>query len=186
MRQACDSVIAFAEAYIALFEQVARDGVEGIGPNPVTEFNSISVSPGIGDGFSLAELVCVTGDVQLGEASTVGKQSSICADEGTPILIGRRARIQGRVTFHALEHTSVQVGDNAQIGDGNVIHGPVSIGDNFVTEDDAVVFQATIENTVTVRSGATVAGDFVLREGTIVPAGAVVTSQNEADVLPIR
>ncbi len=101
-------------------------------------------------------------------------------------MIGRRARIRSRVTFHALEHTSVQVSDNAQIGDSNVVHGPVSIGDNFASEDDCVVFQATIENNVTVRSGATVAGDFVLREGTIVPEGAVVTNQEEADALPIR
>jgi hypothetical protein len=34
-------------------------------------------------------------------------------------------------------------------------------------------------------AGATVAGDFVIREGTIVPEGAVVTNQ-EADALPIR
>ena len=43
-----------------------------------------------------------------------------------------------------------------------------------------------VENNVTVRFGATVAGDFVLREGTIVPEGAVVTNQDEADALPIR
>jgi hypothetical protein len=39
---------------------------------------------------------------------------------------------------------------------------------------------------VTVRSGATVAGDFVLYEDAIVPEGAVVTNQDEADSLPIR
>ena len=178
--------IAFVEGYIALFEQVGRDGVEGIGPNPVTDFNPVSVSPQIGDGVSLAELVRITGDVRLGEGSTVGQRSSIRADEGTPIVIGRRARILSRVTFHALKGTSVEVGDNARIGDGNVIHGPVSIGDNFVAEDDCVVFQATIENNVTVRTGATVAGNFVLREGTIVPESAVVTNQDEADALPIR
>jgi carbonic anhydrase/acetyltransferase-like protein (isoleucine patch superfamily) len=100
-------------------------------------------------------------------------------------VIGRRARIRSRVTFHALEHTSVQVGDNAQIGDSNVVHGPISIGDNFAAEDDRVIFQATIENNVTVRSGARVAGDFVLREGSIVAEGAVVTNQEEADALPV-
>jgi carbonic anhydrase/acetyltransferase-like protein (isoleucine patch superfamily) len=178
--------VAFVEGYTALFEQLGRDGVEGIGPNPVTDFNPVSVSPQIGDGVSLAELVRITGDVRLGEESTVGQRSALRADEGTPIVIGRRARIRSRVTFHALEHTSVEVGDNAQIGDGNVIHGPVSIGDNFVAEDDCVVFQATVENNVTVRTGGTVAGDFVLREGTIVPEGAVVTNQDEADALPIR
>lgn len=178
--------IAFVEGYTALFEQVGRDGVEGIGPNPVTDFNPVSVSPQIGDGANLAELVRITGDVRLGEGSAVGQRSAIRADEGTPIVIGRRARIQSRVTFHALKGTSVEVGDNARIGDGNVIHGPVSIGDNFVAEDDCVVFQATVENNVTVRSGATVAGNFVLREGTIVPEGAVVTNQDEADALPVR
>jgi hypothetical protein len=34
-------------------------------------------------------------------------------------VIGRRARIQNRVTFYALEHTSVEVGDNARIENGN-------------------------------------------------------------------
>jgi len=177
--------VAFVEGYIALYEQVGRDGVEGIGPNPVTDFNPVSVSPQIGDGVVLAELVRITGDVRLGAESTVGQRTAIRADEGTPIVIGRRARIKNRVTFHALEHTSVQVGDNAQIGDSNVIHGPVIIGDNFVSGDDCVVFQATVENNVTVRSGATVAGDFVLREGRIVPEGAVITNQDEADALPI-
>jgi hypothetical protein len=33
---------------------------------------------------------------------------------------------------------------------------------------------------------AVVAGDFVLHEGKIVPEGAVVTNQDEADALPIR
>jgi carbonic anhydrase/acetyltransferase-like protein (isoleucine patch superfamily) len=98
-------------------------------------------------------------------------------------VIGRRARIQSRVTFYALEHTSVEVGDNARIENGKVIHGPVSIGENVVAEDDAVVFQVTVENKVTVRTGATVAGDFVLRESTIVPEGADVANQDEVDGL---
>ena len=178
--------LAFAEGYIRLFEQVGRAGMEGVGPNPATAFNPASVEPRIGAGTVLAELVRVVGDVRLGEGSTVGQRTAIRADEGTPIVIGRRARIQSRVTFHALKGTDVRVGDNARIGDGNVIHGPVAIGDNFASEDDCVVFRATVEDGVTVRAGATVAGDFVLREGTIVPEGAVVTTQAEADALPIR
>ena len=43
-----------------------------------------------------------------------------------------------------------------------------------------------MKNNVTIRFGATVAAEFVLREGTIVPEGAVVTNQDEADALPIR
>ncbi len=178
--------LASAENYIKLYEQLGRPLMEGVGPNPPTEFNPISIEPEIGAGTVLAELVRIVGDVRLGEQSTVGQRSAIRADEGTPIVIGRRARIQSRVTFHALKGTRIDVGNSAQIGDGNVIHGPVTIGDNFVSEDDCVVFRATVEDNVTVRSGATIAGEFILREGTIVPEGAVVTTQEEADALPIR
>ncbi len=78
------------------------------------------------------------------------------------------------------------VGENVQIGDGNVLHGPLVAGDNFESEDDCVVFQAIVEDNLTVRTGATVAGALPLREGTIVPEGAVVTTQEQADALPVR
>ncbi len=185
-REVLDVNLAFAEGYTLLYEQLGRSGLEGVGPNPPTSFNPASVEPQIGGGTVLAELVRIVGDVRLGEASSVGQRSAIRADEGTPIVIGRRARIQSRVTFHALRGANVAVGNNAQIGDGNVIHGPVTIGDNFVSEDDCVVFRATVQDSVTVRAGATIVGDFVLREGTIVPEGSVVTTQEEADALPIR
>jgi len=178
--------LEFAAQYSTLYEELGRSGVEGVGSNPPTSWNPDRIDPQIGDGTVLAELVRIVGDVRLGEESTVGQRSAIRADEGTPIVIGRRARIQSRVTFHALLGTRIDVGENAQIGDGNVIHGPVAIGDNFVSEDDCVVFRATVEDNVTVRSGATIAGELTLREGTIVPEGAVVTTQDEADALPRR
>lgn len=95
-----------------------------------------------------------------------------------------RAWIESRTTFHALKGTSVSVGENARIGDGNVIHGPVTIDDNFTSEDDVIVFQATVENNVTVRQGALIVGDFVVHEGSLVPELSVITSQELADALP--
>ncbi|MBA3336256.1 MAG: carbonate dehydratase [Chloroflexia bacterium] len=178
--------LEFAESYIRLYEELGRSGVESAGVNPSTSWNPDPITPQIGEATVLAELVRIVGDVRLGEESSVGQRTAIRADEGTPIVIGRRARIQSRVTFHALKGTRVDVGENARIGDGNVIHGPVSIGDNFESEDDCVVFRATVEDNVTVRSGATVAGEFTLREGTIVPEGTVVSTQEEADALPVR
>lgn len=178
--------LEFAESYIRLYEELGRSGVERVGVNPLTSWNPEPITPQIGDGTVLAELVRIVGDVRLGEESSVGQRTAIRADEGTPIIIGRRARIQSCGTFHALKGTRIDVGENARIGDGNVIHGPVAIGDNFESEDDCVVFRATVEDNVTVRSGATVAGEFTLREGTIVPEGAVVSTQEEADALPLR
>ena len=176
----------FAAGYITLFDERGRAALEGIGPNPLTSWNPAYVDPVIGDGVFLEELVRIVGNVQLGEGSRVGQRTAIRADEGNPITIGRRARIGSRVTFHALKGTTLTVGDHATIGNSVVLHGPLAVADNFVAEDETVVFQATIEDNVTVRRGATVAGDLLLREGTIVPEGAVVTTQAEADALPTR
>ncbi len=181
-----DVNLELADNYARLDERLGRSGLSAIGPNPATSWNPESIEPQIGAGTFLAEWVRIVGDVRLGAESSVGQRTAIRADEGTPIVIGRRARIQSGVTFHALKGTNIAVGDNARIGNGNVIHGPVRIGDNFVSEDGCVVFRATVEDNVTVRAGATIAGDCIIREGSIVPAGSVVTTQAEADALPIR
>jgi len=177
--------LEFAEGYIALFEEVGLEALTGVGPNPITSWNPAPVEPTLGANVELAELVRVVGDVDLGAESRVGQRTSIRADEGTPIVIGRRARIGSRVTFHALKGTSVEVGENAIIGDGNVVHGPVTIGANFTSEDDCVVFQATIEDNVLVREGATIAGQCTIREGSIVPERAVILTQEDADALAV-
>jgi carbonic anhydrase/acetyltransferase-like protein (isoleucine patch superfamily) len=181
-----DVNLALAAGYSQLFEQVGRSGLEAVGLNPVTPWNPNPVEPELGGGTELAELVRIVGDVRLGEGSRVGQRTSIRADEGKPIIVGRRARIGSRVTFHALKGTFVAVGDNAEFGDGNVVHGPLRIGDNFVSEDDCVLFRATLEDNVVARRGATLAGDFVVREGSVIPEGTVVTTQAEADALPTR
>ena len=178
--------LEFVDGYSQISPHGPPDALEGIGPNPITSWNPTAIAPQIGSGAVFAEFVRVVGDVRLGDDSRVGQRTALRADEGTPIVIGRHARIQSRVTFHALKGTRVDVGDNAQIGNGNVIHGPVRLGHNVTTEDDCVVFRAVVEDNVTIRAGATIAGDFTLRQGTIVPEGAVVTTQSEADALPAR
>ncbi len=177
--------VEFATSYASLYAELGRAAVEGVSVNPVTTYNPESIAPTIGPDTILAELVRIVGDVRLGDSGEIGQRTSIRADEGAPIIIGRRARIGSRVTFHALEHTSVTVGDHAWIGNEAVIHGPLLVGDNVVVEDDAVVFQATIEDNVTIRRGATIAGEVTIREGAIVPPGTVVTTQEEADALPV-
>ena len=176
----------FVTGYSALYNERGRSALEGAGPNPVTSWNPTPTDPSLGEGVVLGELARIVGDVRLGEESTIGQRTAIRADEGTPIVIGRRARIESRVTFHAIRGSRIDVGQNAHVGDGNVIHGPVVIGDNFSSEDDVVVYRATVEDNVTVRAGAVVVGDFTLREGTIVPEQTVVRTQEEADQLPRR
>jgi carbonic anhydrase/acetyltransferase-like protein (isoleucine patch superfamily) len=176
--------VEFVEGYTKLYEERGRAGLEGVGANPQTSWNPQYIEPQLGENILLEEMVRFVGDVRLGAESSVGQRTSIRADEGTPIVIGRRARIESRTTFHALQGTSIEVGDNVRIGDGNVIHGPVTIGDNFFSEDNCVVFNATVENNVVVRTGATVTGEITVHEGSIVPEGFVVETQEQADALP--
>ncbi len=176
----------FASAYSRYYLEEGSASVVGVGPNPPTSFNPRAVQPTLGDGVRLAELVRIVGDVRLGDRSRVNQRTAIRADEGTPIIIGRNARIGGRVTFHALLGTSVTVGNSAWIGDECVLHGPLQVGHNLVCEDGAVLFRAQVEDNVTLRSGATVIGDVLLREGTIVPERAVIETQAQADALPTR
>ena len=67
-----------------------------------------------------------------------------------------------------------------------MLHGPLRVGNNLDCEDGAVLFRAIVEDNVTVREGATVVGEVILREGTIVPERAVIETQEQADALPAR
>ena len=176
----------FASAYSRFYREAGAASVVGVGPNPPTSFNPQAVQPTLGDGVRLAEMVRIVGDVRLGDRCRVNQRTALRADEGTPITVGRNARIGGRVTFHALLGTSIAVGNSAWIGDECVLHGPLHVGQNLVCEDGAVLFRATVEDNVTLRSGCTVIGDVRLREGTIVPEGAVIETQAQADALPTR
>ena len=181
-----DVNLEFAAGYSELYESGGIAAVVGVSANPITSFNPVSVQPQIGDFGVLGELVRIVGDVRLGNGSRVGQRTAIRADEGTPIIIGQNARIGSRVTFHALKETPLTVGDSATIGDGCVLHGPLSVGNNLTCEDDCVLFRAVTGDNVTLREGATVAGEVTLRDGTIVPERAVIETQEQADALPTR
>jgi carbon dioxide concentrating mechanism protein CcmM len=113
--------------------------VIGVGPNPVTSFNTERVEPQINDA-ELGEFVRIVGNVRLGSGSRVGERAAIRADEGSPITIGEDAEIEERVSFHALKDTNIEVGDNLTAGDDAVIQGPIESGDRLTVGDDSVVF----------------------------------------------
>jgi carbon dioxide concentrating mechanism protein CcmM len=184
----------FAEGYIELY-----DGGEGyedvieVGPNPETSFNPEQIEPQIGEGVEIGEFVRIVGDVRLGEDSEIGQRTAIRADEGSPIVVGKRANVDDRVTFHALEGTGIQVGDDLTADDDVVLHGPLEMGDGVNVEEDAVVFRVVVEDDVEIGEGAVIVGpapeeeggELPLRipEGTVIPAGAVITSQEDLEEL---
>ena len=184
----------FAEGYIELYDGgEGYDEVIGIGPNPQTSFNPEQVEPQIAEGTRIGEFVRVVGDVRVGEDSRIEQRTAIRADEGSPIVIGRRASIDDRVTFHALKDTNIRIGDGLTVADDVVLHGPLKMGDGVTVEDDAVVFRVSVEDGVEIGEGAIIAGPapeaeggelpLSIPEGTVIPAGAVITSQEDLDEL---
>jgi carbonic anhydrase/acetyltransferase-like protein (isoleucine patch superfamily) len=185
-REVLDVNAEFAESYIELYEQEGYEALIGVGPNPVTSFNPNQVEPRIGDA-EVEEFARIVGDVSLGSSSEVGLRAAIRADEGSPIIIGSNANIEERVTFHALKGTRIDAGNNLTVGDDSTIHGPKEIGDNLTVGEDSVVFRVRVGDNVTIGDDAVVQGpanehgelELEIPEGTVIPDGAVVTSEEE-------
>ncbi|CAN5573758.1 carbonic anhydrase [soil metagenome] len=165
-----------------LYETEGYQAVTGVSRGPRTEWNPDPVAPTIGDDVVLEPFARIVGDVRLGSDSTVGRRTSIRADEGAPIEIGARAEIEDRVTFHALKDTSITIGADLDTDDNVVFHGPLTVGRRLTIQDDAVLFRSEVGNNVTIGERALVIG-VTLPDGTYVPPDAVITNQGQADAL---
>lgn len=177
----------FAEEYQDLYREEGFDGLTGAGPAPRTSFNRAGRSPRIGRGTTVEPFARLVGDVRIGARGSVGRRTSIRADEGTPIVIGDNAEIEDRVTFHALSGTSLRVGDDLDTDDNVVFHGPLVVGDRLTIADDAVLFRADVGDDVTIGDGALVVGPadepLDIPSGTRIPADARITTQAHVDAL---
>ncbi len=177
----------FAEEYQDLYREEGFNGVTGAGPSPKTTFNPRGRSPRIGRGTTLEPFARLVGDVRLGAGGTVGRRTSIRADEGAPIVIGDNAEIEDRVTFHALKGTDLRIGDNLDTDDNVVFHGPLVVGNGLTIADDAVLFRANVGDDVTIGDSALIVGPadepLNIPSGTQIPANAKITTQAQVDAL---
>ena len=176
----------FAEHYPDLYEKGGEKAVIGVGAAPRTSFNA-GKKPTIGSKFKREPFARVVGDVRLGNDVTIGRRTSIRADEGSPISVGDDAEIEDRVTFHALKGTSISIGTGLDTDDNVVFHGPLTVGNDLTIADDAVLFRATVGNNVTIGESALIVGPaeapLRLRDGLTVPANAILTTQAQVDAL---
>lgn len=171
-------------------------------PNVPASFNSTVDTPRIGAGTYIDPLAAVIGDVRIGRRVLVAPFASIRGDEGQPIRIGSRTNIQDGVVIHALETEdggevnernlveyngrtyAVYIGDEVSLAHQAQVHGPALIGDRVFVGMQALVFRAEIGEGTVIEPGAKVIGVKVA-PGRYVPAGSVITTQVQADALPI-
>lgn len=178
-----------AKAYIELYEEQGYASTVDIGPNPKIYFNPEQFEPQIDETVNLEEFARIVGDVQIAEHSLVRQRATIRADEGTPISIGRGAIIGNRVTFHALRGTEIRIGEYLAVSDDAVLHGPLEMGNENVVGDDTVVFRVRVGDNVQIGEGAIVVGPagkeltLEIPDDTLIPAGAIVTSEKDLEAL---
>jgi len=178
-------------------EQVAAN----LRSNVATGFNPDVEAPVIGSGSYVDRLASVVGNVSLGKGVFVAPFASIRGDEGQPIAIGDGSNVQDGVVLHALETISggkaietnlvtvagkkyaVYIGKNVSLAHQSQVHGPAAVGDNTFVGMQALVFKASIGKNVVIEPGAKVIG-VTIPADRYVPAGSVVTKQEQADTLP--
>jgi carbon dioxide concentrating mechanism protein CcmM len=157
-KEQLDTNTEFAKAYIDLYEEEGFDAVVEVGPNPKTSWNQKQVEPEIGDNVELQEFARVTGDVRIGENSSIGRRTAIRSDEGDPISIGPGATIDDRVTLHATWGSGVRIDKFLVASDDSVLHGPLEMGERDFVGENAVVFRARVGDDVQIGEEAVIAG----------------------------
>lgn len=111
----------------------------------------------------LAEGVRLSGDITIGEQSSVWYNAVLRASEGSRILIGERSNVQDGCVFHASNGRNITVCDNVTIGHAAIIHC------------------CTIKANTLIGMGAIIMNDAVVGENCIIGAGALIT---ERKVIP--
>ncbi len=99
----------------------------------------------------------VIGNVKIGKNVFIGPLAVIRADEpNTSIEIKDNSNVQDHVAIHALKNSEVLIGENTSIAHSAIVHGPCIIGNNCFVGCGAVVFTASVADTVCIKHKAVV------------------------------
>jgi carbonic anhydrase/acetyltransferase-like protein (isoleucine patch superfamily) len=176
---------SFAAGYSEL-AQISPSQLTGAGRDPGhSDFNHDADLPTFaGHAEAYPEITArIVGGVRMDDPiaslmAKLGRDVSIRADEGEHFHFGIVGRLQDRVTFHALEHSDIDIGNGDQFGFHVVVHGGpddaslphevTQVADNVTVKDWSVVFRSKIGAGVTIGVRSYVDGCH-LAPGTVVP-----------------
>lgn len=182
--------IAFAAGYTEL-EKKDPTNVRGVNFNPVTDFTPTSTLPSLAgqpirDPSSPNRII---GDVRFADAAMprIGRNVSLRADEGTPFIVGKISLLADVTTFHALEHTKLNLGNYGAYGAGSIVHGGkfnnqlTSTGINFELGNDSVFYSSTAGDNCRIGAMSFVS-DTDLPANTVIPSKVVVLAGRQTPV----
>jgi carbon dioxide concentrating mechanism protein CcmM len=135
----------------------------------------------------------VAGAVSVGAQVSVAPGVSVRADQGSPCRLGPdaslwegtmvQALVPGRVLGDDQEPYAVWVGARATLAHKAIVHGPVYVGDDCFVGFRSTIFNARLSPGCIVMMHALVQ-DVEVPAGKLVPSGAIITDQDQADALP--
>ena len=140
----------------------------------MTQNSTISTRPGPGPGGHCPQVdptayidhsAQLIGNVHIGPEVFIGPNAVIRADEADtegrvhPIKICARCNVQDGVIIHALAGTEVTIDTCSSLAHGCVIHGPCTIGVGCFIGFRAVIYKASLAESVFVSASAVVQGD---------------------------
>ncbi len=126
------------------------------------------MSPVVGRDVYIAPTACVTGDVTIGDGSSVWHGASVRGDCGA-IKIGRYSNIQDACVCHCTTGgPELVIGDNVTVGHGAILH-------SCTVEDGALIgMGAVVLDGARIGKGSIIAANAVVLEGTEIPPGSLV------------
>jgi carbonic anhydrase/acetyltransferase-like protein (isoleucine patch superfamily) len=190
---------SFAAGYAALSREAPIE-MQGAGRDPGhSDFNHDSDEPSFA-GRALPHPTMhlrVIGGVSIMDPwdeldKLAGRSVSLRADEGEHFHFGSHDHFADHVTFHALEHSNIDVGSDVMIGFHVVVHGGsddsseqkdlTHIGDRAMVGSYAVVFRSKVGDGVQIGERAYVDGCH-LAPGTVVPARTIMVKDKVLGVV---
>lgn len=112
-------------------------------------------TPKIADTAFIADYVTITGDVVIGEESSIWFQTTIRGDMA-PTLIGNRVNIQDNSVLHQSTDIPLIIEDNVTIGHQCILHS------------------CTIRKGALIGMGTTILDDAEIGEGAFIGAGSLI------------
>ncbi len=167
----------------------------------LTDFSSTVSEPTIDPSTYVHPLAAVIGNVILGKNIMVSPTACVRGDEGQPLRVGDDSNVQDGVIIHALETEehgkpvesnlyevngrkyAVYVGNRVSLAHQVQIHGPAVVGDDTFVGMKALVFKSSVGSRCVIEPGVILMG-VSIPGNRYVPAGSVITSQADADMLP--
>jgi gamma-carbonic anhydrase len=124
-------------------------------------------TPRVAPDAHIADNAIITGDVEIGEGSSVWFGVVIRGDS-SPIRIGRHSNIQDGTIIHSDADAPTTIGDNVTVGHRAIVHG-TTVHDGAQVSMGAIVLSRSVigENAI-VGAGALVPEDAVVPPNTIV------------------